>query len=96
MSSSQLFDKEVERTAFISPCERYRHALGRHWDNDKGFVLFIMLNPSTADAQQDDPTIRRCMDFAKRWGFGGIEACNLFDWRATDPKAVPRSKFAIS
>lgn len=94
MGSKRLFD-DIERTAGISSCERYRFALGRHWDREKGFVLFIMLNPSTADANVDDPTIRRCMNFAKSWGYGGIEVCNLFDWRATDPKHL-RNKLAIA
>lgn len=88
---------EVEKTAFLSPCERYRHSLGRHWDRDAGYVLFIGLNPSTADAEQDDPTIRRCIRFATDWGYGGIEMCNLFDWRATDPREMRRKiAFAVS
>lgn len=92
-----LFDADIERTAWISPCERYRHALGRHWDRSKGYALFIGLNPSTADAAQDDPTIRRCLRFARDWGYGGIEMCNLFDWRATDPKIIRnKSSFAVS
>ncbi len=86
----------IERAAWISPCGRYRHALGRHWDRSLGFVLFIGLNPSTADAEKDDPTIRKCMGFARRWGLGGIEMCNLFDWRATDPKKLPRKQIAVS
>jgi len=87
--------QEIERTAWVSSCERYRHALGRHWDRDKGFVLFVMLNPSTADAQQDDPTIRRCIGFARSWGYGGIEVCNLFDWRATKPAHL-RNKLSVA
>lgn len=88
--------KDIERTAWISSCGRYRHSLGRHWNRSLGFVLFIGLNPSTADAEKDDPTIRRCMRFAKDWGFGGVEMCNLYDWRATDPKLLPRRDFAVS
>jgi protein gp37 len=49
-----------------------------------------------ADADKDDPTIRRCIRFAADWGFGGIEMCNLYDWRATDPKNLPRKDFAVS
>lgn len=86
----------VEKTAWLSSCGRYRHALGRHWDRSRGFVLFIGLNPSTADAETDDPTIRRCIRFARDWGYGGLEMCNLFDWRATDPKRLPRMEIAVS
>lgn len=93
--SEKLFDTGIKRTAWISSCQRYRHSLGRHWDRSKGFVLFIMLNPSTADADKDDPTIRRCIGFAKCWGYGGIEVCNLFDWRATKPEHL-RNKLAIA
>ena len=52
--------------------------------------LFIMLNPSTADADKDDPTIRRCVAFAKRFGFDRLEVVNLFAFRATDPREVLR------
>lgn len=48
--------------------------------------VFVMLNPSTADGNQDDPTIRRCMNFAKRFGFDRLDVVNLFAWRATSPK----------
>jgi hypothetical protein len=74
-------------SAAISECGRYRYSLHRRWgDGDQ--VCWIMLNPSTADAKQDDPTIRRCIGFSRRWGFGGLVIVNLFAWRATDPKEV--------
>lgn len=50
--------------------------------------VFVMLNPSTADGDQDDPTIRRCVSFAKAWGYDRMEVVNLFAWRSTDPRAV--------
>lgn len=50
--------------------------------------MFIMLNPSTADAYEDDATIRRCIGFAKAWNYGGIVVCNQFAYRATDPKQL--------
>lgn len=87
---------EIEKTAWISSCGRYRHQLGRHWNRETGYVLFVGLNPSTADADKDDNTIRRCVRFARDWGYGGIEMCNLFDWRSTDPKLLPRREIAVS
>jgi hypothetical protein len=53
--------------------------------------MFVMLNPSTADAEQDDPTIRRCMGFARTWGFGGIVVLNLYAYRATKPTDLWRA-----
>ena len=75
-------------TADISPCGLYRYALTRTWDLALPVLVFIMLNPSTADWQLDDPTIRRCMGFARDNGFGGIVVVNLFAFRATDPKLM--------
>lgn len=96
MNSKALFPTDMERTAAFSSCGRFRHALGRHWDRSLGYVTFIGLNPSTADAEKDDPTIRRCICFARDWGYGGIEMCNLFDWRATDPKDLPRKNLSLA
>ena len=80
----------IHRTAEISQDEVYRYRLGRHWH---GFAhaggstcLFIMLNPSTADANIDDHTIRRCMYYAARWGHSELLVGNLFAFRATYPK----------
>lgn len=75
-------------SAVISDCGSYRYQLRRIWDESKPKCLFIMLNPSTADANIDDPTIRRCIGFAKNWGYGGILVGNLFAYRATDPKSL--------
>lgn len=78
-----------EGAAVISPCEKYRYLLSRHLDPaGKGACLFIMLNPSTADATADDPTIRRCIGFARSWGYHRLSVVNLFAWRATDPAAM--------
>jgi hypothetical protein len=74
--------------AVISGCERYRYLLTRTWDPALRPAGFIMLNPSTADATLDDPTIRRCVGFAQSWGAGGIWVANLFGLRATDPRAL--------
>lgn len=79
----------MNQTAAISPCGRYRYSLHRTWDYEASRLVFCMLNPSTADADVDDPTIRRCIGFARREGYGGIAVVNLFAWRATDPSALP-------
>lgn len=63
----------------------YRYRLDRTWDAAKDSVLFVMLNPSTADAAEDDPTLRRCIHFAQRERYGSLIVVNLFAWRATDP-----------
>lgn len=73
------------RTADISDDGVYRYQLGRTWQPDDPVMAWVMLNPSTADADVDDPTIRRCISFAQRCGCGGIEVINLFSYRATDP-----------
>lgn len=76
----------IARTAILSPDGRYRYRLTRWWES--GYhrrCVFVMLNPSTADANIDDPTIRRCMSFARREGYGGIEVVNLFAMRTTRP-----------
>lgn len=76
------------KTAEISRCERHRFKLGRVWDTNLPVLLWVMLNPSTADASIDDPTIRRCINYAKDWDFGGIEVVNLFSLRTPSPKVL--------
>ena len=67
----------------------YRYSLERHWGKKRnGVIMFIGLNPSTADAEKDDPTIRRCIGFSKALGAGGYLMGNLFAYRSTDPKAL--------
>jgi hypothetical protein len=78
----------ITKQAVISPCTNYRYELSRTWDESKKPVCFIMLNPSVADATIDDPTIRRCVGFARAWDKGGIIVVNLFAWRATDPRSL--------
>lgn len=71
--------------AVFSPCRTWRYALWRTWDESLPVVMWVGLNPSTADETVDDPTIRRCKAFAADWGYGGIFMLNLFAFRATDP-----------
>lgn len=75
----------MRKSAIISDCGLYRYRLEREWEPSLYSLPIIMLNPSTADADLDDPTIRRCVSFAKREGYGGIIVMNLFAFRATSP-----------
>lgn len=87
---SELFEmevREITKTAAISDCGTYRYRLTRHWGTGHA-MPFVMLNPSTADAEIDDPTIRRCMSFARREGAGGIIVVNLFGYRTPSPKEL--------
>lgn len=76
----------MKTDAVISDCGVYRYHLSRVWDPDRPNMLFVMLNPSTADAEADDPTINRCISFAKREQCGGVEVVNLFAFRSPYPK----------
>lgn len=77
----------ISSTATTSACGQFRYRLARHWGElaDEPVLLFVMLNPSTADAVVNDPTIKRCIGFARAAGYGGIEVVNLFAYRATKP-----------
>ena len=90
MSTHLCIENPLKNTAKLSRCRNYRYALWRTWDDTKPYVLFIGLNPSTADETMDDPTLIRCMNFAKSWGYGGVCMANLFAYRATDPEEMKR------
>ena len=85
----------MNTTALLSEDKLYRYQLLRVWDETLPRVLFVMLNPSTADATKDDPTIRRVISFAKSWGYGGVYVGNLFAFRSTDPKGLKYVKDPI-
>lgn len=78
----------VLRRAWYSECEAYRYALLIQWDATRKPKCFIGLNPSTATELEDDPTIRRCIDYARRWDRGGLLMLNASAYRATDPKVM--------
>jgi hypothetical protein len=82
----------MEKGAIFSTCEQYRYRLWRHWGlgAPRARAVFIMLNPSTADAEEDDPTIRKCIGFAERMGYAGIDVVNLYAYRATKPAELKR------
>lgn len=77
-----------EATATFSPDRTYRYALTRRWRADLPVAAFLMLNPSTADAFVLDPTVRRCIGFARAWNTGGVLVLNLFGLRASNPSAL--------
>ncbi len=79
--------KPVHTTgAEFSPCRLYRYSLWRHWgEPTDSYAMFIGLNPSTADENLDDRTVRRCISYAQDWGYGGLVMTNLFAFRATKP-----------
>jgi hypothetical protein len=79
----------MDGSAVFSDCEQYRYVLRRTWNATHKSVLFIGLNPSTADAKLNDPTIRRCIGFARDWGYGSMLMANLFAYRATEPCVLP-------
>jgi hypothetical protein len=78
---------DSESKAQISACGRFRFRLRRVWDEQLPRCLWVTLNPSTADAKVDDPTVRKCIGFARRWGYGSIEIVNIYPFRSPSPKA---------
>ncbi|QOI90238.1 hypothetical protein QKU58_gp093 [Pyramimonas orientalis virus] len=78
----------MQKSAVISLDNLYRYQLSRIWDTTKPYIMFVMLNPSTADADVDDPTIRRVVNFCIAWGYGGVYVTNLYAFRSTDPKRL--------
>ncbi len=81
-------DERSKSVAVFSDCEAYRYLLTRVWDATGRKALFIMLNPSTADEVKNDPTVERCERRARALGFGAFRVCNIFAFRATDPKVM--------
>ncbi len=86
------FQKDSTRsTANYSDCKSYRYDLTRIWDDAGRKVLFLMLNPSTATEIQNDPTVERCERRARALGYGAFRVCNIFAFRATDPKVMRKA-----
>lgn len=94
-----MHDRMMVRDAVLSQCERYRYTLSRRWDTENSRrVLWVMLNPSTADGREDDPTVRRCVSLSRRFGAGSMVIVNLFAYRTSSPSelwAVAKSGFDI-
>lgn len=84
----------MHKGAILSDCGTFRYRLWRYWEPlGVPRMLFVMLNPSTADADTDDPTIRKCRGFAEDLDFGGIEVVNLYAYRATKPADLKKAGY---
>ncbi|GAX36583.1 DUF1643 domain-containing protein [Nodularia sp. NIES-3585] len=79
---------KIQGYAKFDSTEKYRYLLGRTWDDNLPQITFVMLNPSTAGAEDDDPTLTRCIRFAQSWDYGSLTVVNLFAYCATDPKEL--------
>lgn len=78
----------LQSSAYLSKDRKYRYWLRRNWDQSAPSCLFVLLNPSKASETVNDPTVRLCIGYAKRWGYGGLVVGNLFVYRATDPSEL--------
>lgn len=85
---------KMQTSAVFSKDRLYRYSLTRRWGPGEA-VNFVMLNPSTADEEDDDATIRRCLGYARSWGYDALVVTNLYAWRATDPKVLARAETPI-
>ena len=91
---SDLYDEleeQMSKGALFSSCRTWRYTLWRVWDKSKPICMFVGLNPSTADETNNDPTVTRCINYAKLWGFGALCMMNIFSFRATDPKDLKKA-----
>lgn len=80
----------MKKSAIFSDCGKHRFSLTREWSNGEN-VLFIMLNPSLADSEEDDRTINRAINFAQSWGYGSLTVCNLFSLVTPFPSELIKS-----
>ena len=95
MTSTDLFGCSSDSGAIFSQDARYRYQLWRLWNDALPVLMFLMLNPSTADATANDRTVAKCIQFAKRWGYGKLYVGNVFAWRATDPEEMKKTEEPI-
>lgn len=83
-------EHELVSDALFSPCQTWRYTLRRIWDRGAGLLMVIGLNPSTADEIKNDPTVTRCVNYARRLGYGGLIMMNAFAFRTPSPEVMRR------
>lgn len=92
MITRRHFDGATASRALYSDCERYRYLLERIWGQPSHMLFYIMLNPSKATEEKNDPTIERCERRARQLGYGGFAVGNLFAWRETHPEKLKKAR----
>ena len=90
-----MTDRFIDNGAIFSNCRKYRYTLWRTWDASKPKIMFLGLNPSTADEINNDPTVTRCINYSKSWGYGGMYMMNIFAFRTTYPIELKKAKKPI-
>lgn len=93
--NTEIIHNGMKKQAILSQDRKYRYQLSRIWDEQKPKLLFIMHNPSDADAIIDDATTSRVINYVKKWGYGGVYVGNLYALRNTDPKAIKEKNYPI-
>ena len=83
-----FFCQATRSGARFSPCRTWRYTLHRVWNENQSLLMVVGLNPSTADEVKNDPTVTRCINYARAWGFGGLIMMNAFAYRGTDPRVL--------
>ncbi len=81
--------------ATLSKCRKYRYVLWRKWNKSLPTIMFIGLNPSTANEHENDPTILKCINYSKNWGFGGFYITNLFAYRTFSPAILKKNNSPV-
>lgn len=88
-------ENNMEYNAILSEDKEYRYMLSRTWNKNKKIIMFVWLNPSTADDKINDPTITRCINYTKEWWYWWFIMCNLFAYRSTNPNNMKKYKNPI-
>lgn len=85
---ASTWNESFQVNAVMDETGHYRYQFSCQWGTQGRFITFIMLNPSVGNQQQPDPTLRKCINYAKNWGYDGIKVANLFAYVSTDPQRL--------